>query len=154
MDTTYDEVTLTVTDEDVVEETYSDWIAGFDLGERTGFNEDYNNDGVPNGLKFFFGIDPREPSPGLSALAVDVSDGNKFTFTHPMGEGIPPGIQADYRWSKDLAAFHADGATDDGTTVSFERGESHEGMVTVTATMHGTPTDRIFVRLAVIQQDL
>jgi len=146
-----DEIAITLTE--IVQEGFNQWIAGFDLDERAGFNDDFNNDGVSNGMKYFFGIAPTEPSPGLSALAVDVQDGNKFTFTHPMGEGIPPGIHAEYRWSKDLVAFHADGSTDDGTTVTFERGEFHEGMVTVTATMHGTPTDRIFVTLFVTQID-
>ena len=149
-DTTYDEVTITVTDGDVVEPTYNDWIAGFDLGERTGFGEDYNNDGVPNGLKYFFGIDPREPSPALSVLAPDVSDASRFSFTHPMAEHLPADIHGEYRWTKDLANFHADGASDaDGTTVTFARGEPAEGMVTVTATIDGTPTDRIFVVLVV-----
>ncbi len=145
-DTTYDEVTIRITDAE--QENFGDWISGFGLTERSGFNDDHNNDGISNGMKYFFGIDPREPSPGLAPLALDVSEGNRFTFTHPMAEPPAPGIQAVYRWSKDLAAFHADGATDDGTTVIFERGQWHDGMVTVTATMSGTPTDRVFVTLS------
>ena len=142
-----DEISITIADS--VQESFEDWISGFNLSERAGFNDDYNQDGVSNGMKFFFGIDPGEPSPGLSNLALDVSDGNRFTFTHPMGDSVPSGIVVEYRWSKDLAAFHADGDTHDGTTVTFERGVSHNGMVTVTATMNGTPTDRIFVTLFV-----
>jgi hypothetical protein len=138
-----------------VEETFDNWISGFELeGGQTGFTEDYNNDGISNGMKYFFGVDPTEPSPGLSSLAVDVQDENKFSFTHPMADPPAPGVQAEYRWAKDLTEFHADGATDaDGTTVTFVRGETVDGMVTVTATLEGTPTDRIFVALVVTQME-
>lgn len=45
-----------------------------------------------------------------------------------------------------------DGASDeDGTTVTFDRGEPVEGMVTVTATINGAPTDRLFFVLVVTQ---
>ncbi len=143
-----DTVTITVTDS--VQESFGNWISGFALEERAGFNDDYNNDGVPNGIKFFFGIDPTAPSRGLSVIAPAVASPHQFTFTHPMAEGLPADIHGAYHWSKDLATFHADGASDgDGTTVTFVRGEVLDGMVTVTATMHGTPTDRIFVVLAV-----
>jgi hypothetical protein len=44
---------------------------------------DYENDlTISFTQKYFIGIDPREPSSGLSALAVDVSDGDRFSFTH------------------------------------------------------------------------
>ena len=151
-DTALDEVTITIAG--TAQETYSDWISGFDLGGQTAFDEDYNNDGVPNGLKYFFGIDPPTPSPGLSVLVPDISDANQFSFTHPMAENLTTGISAEYRWTKDLSTFHMDGTSDaDGTTVTFVRGELVEGMVTVTATINGTPTDRIFVVLVVTQDE-
>ena len=148
LDTTFDEVTITVTD--AVEETFSDWISGFDLGERSGFNDDYNQDGVSNGTKYFFGIDPREPSPALSVIAPEAASPSQFSFTHPMADGLPGNVHGEYRWTKDLATFSGDGATDeDGTTVTFVRSEPVDGTVTVTATINGTPTDRIFVTLFV-----
>ncbi len=145
-----DDTTITVVPE--TEDSFSDWIAGFDLGEQEGFDDDYNNDGVPNGLKFFFAIDPREPSPGLSIIAPEAANPHQFTFTHPMAEGLPANVEGEYLWSKDLATFHADGTTNgDGTSVTFVRSEPVDGMVTVTATIHGTPTDRIFVKLVVTE---
>ena len=151
-DTALDEVTITIAG--TAQQTYSDWISGFDLGGQAAFNDDYNNDGVSNGMKYFFGIDPTVPSPGLSVLAPDVSDGSHFSFTHPMAEYLTTGVSAEYRWTKDLSTFHTDGASDeDGTTVTFDRGEPVEGMVPVTATISGTPTDRIFVTLVVTQDE-
>ncbi|MCC5843171.1 MAG: hypothetical protein JJU05_02850 [Verrucomicrobia bacterium] len=143
-----DEVTITVLD--LVPESFDEWISGFDLDGQTGFNDVNTDDGVTNGMKYFFGIEPTEPGSGLSALALDVSDGNQFNFTHPIAEYFTRGIRAEYRWSKDLVAFHDDGATVEGTTVTFVRGErDEEGRVTVTATLDGTATDRIFVALFV-----
>ena len=70
-----------------------------------------------------------------------------------MAENLTTGISAEYRWTKDLSIFHMDGgaSNEDGTRVTFVRGEPVEGMVTVTATISGTPTDRIFVKLVVTQ---
>jgi hypothetical protein len=148
MDIGFDEVTITVTD--TVQQTYSAWIAGFDAGGQTGFNDDYNNDGVPNGLKYFFDIDPTVPSPGVMSLAMNAPAQHQFTLTHPLRDTVPADIHAEYRWSKDLVIYHADGATDsEGTTVTFARSEPVDGIVTVTATLNGTPTDRVFVTLAV-----
>ncbi len=147
-DTSFDEVTITVMEG--TEKTYFDWISGFGLSERSGFDDDYNRDGVSNGLKFFFGIDPREPSPGLSIIAPEAASPSQFSFTHPMAEDLPATVHGAYRWTKDLATFHGDGATDeDGTGVTFVRSEPIDGRVTVTATINGTPTDRIFVTLVV-----
>ncbi len=148
MDIGFDEVTITVTD--TVQQTYSAWIAGFDADGQTGFNDDYNNDGVPNGLKYFFDIDPTVPSPGVMSLAMNAPAQHQFTLTHPLRDTVPADIHAEYRWSKDLVIYHADGATDsEGTTVTFARSEPVDGIVTVTATLNGTPTDRVFVTLAV-----
>jgi hypothetical protein len=74
-----------------------------------------------------------------------------FAFTHPISENLAVDLTASYRWSKDLTSFHGSGDTEpDGTTVDFVVGTPSNGEVTVTATVSGTETDRVFVTVGVI----
>ena len=133
-------------------DTYADWIAGFPgVGGQTGFNDDPDGDGIPNGMENFFGTAPDEFSTGL--VAVEVA-GGAFTFTHPQNATPASDVVGAYLWSKDLATWHGDGASDgDGTTVSFdaETDTPSAGTTTVTATVAGTPTDKLFVTIEVTQ---
>ena len=89
-------------------------------------------------------------SQGLVPGAVDTG-ANTFTFTHPLNATPADDLTATYRWSTDLLSFHNDGATAGGTTVSFSAGTPSGGMVTVTATVTGTPVSALFVDVAVSQ---
>ena len=130
--------------------TYSRWIAGFPgVGALTGFNDDPDGDGNKNGLENFFGTSPSVVTAGVVPGA---KSGNTFTFTHPRNATPASDVSAAYRWSKDLAAFHAAGATDlDGTTVSIVATPNTPapGITTVTATVTGTPAARLFMRVEV-----
>jgi hypothetical protein len=132
--------------------TYSRWIAGFPgVGALTGFNDDPDGDGNKNGLENFYGTSPRVFTAGVVSGA---KNGNTFTFTHPQNATPAIDITAAYRWSKDLAAFHASGATDlDGTTVGFLATPNTPvpGITTVTATVTGPPAARLFMRVEVTQ---
>jgi hypothetical protein len=122
---------------------FADWIGGFSgLGGLTGFSDDPDSDGIGNGLENYFGTDPGVFSTGVVAGA---ASGGTFSFTHPIGDSPADDVSASYLWSKDLVNFHADGATVDGTTVSFSPGTPSGGMVSVTATVGGTPVGRLFV---------
>lgn len=51
----------------------------------------------------------------------------------------------------DRATFADDGNAYEGTTVTFSRGPSVGGFVTVTVSIFGTPIDRLFVDIRVQQ---
>jgi hypothetical protein len=129
--------------------TFANWISGYPaVGGLTGFNDDFDRDGIGNGLENYFGTNPSVASTGLVATGLT---GNTFTFTHPLGASPASDITASYRWSKDLASFHADGASAEGTTVTFSQGTPNAGMVQVTATITGAPLDRLFVTVGASQ---
>jgi hypothetical protein len=74
-----------------------------------------------------------------------------FIFTHPQG-ALADDLASAYQWSKDLQTFHGDLATDAaGTTVGFtiQADTPGQGTTTVTATVTGTPCDRLFLRAKV-----
>jgi lysophospholipase L1-like esterase len=133
--------------------TFAKWITdpafGIAPGQQ-GLDQDPDGDGIPNGMENFFGTHPGTCSRGLVADAVN-GGGDTFTFTHPLNATPADNLTASYRWSKDLATFTADGNPLDGTTVTFTRGTPAAGVVTVTATLSGTPLDRLFVQVAVTQ---
>jgi fibronectin-binding autotransporter adhesin len=145
---------LNVTGEVVGGDTFADWIATYPgVGAFTGFNDDADGDGVPNGVENFFGTHPAEFSAGLTVGEVN---GGTFTFTHPQSGTPASDVQAAYRWSKDLATFHASGASDgDGTTVTFttQPNTPAAGTTTVTATVTGTQVTRLFVDVRATQTE-
>lgn len=132
---------------------FSDWIAGYSVGGQTGLGDDPDGDGVDSGVENFFGTAPDAFTQGLVSGTVS---GGTFTFTHPQTGTIADDLTAAYRWSKDLQAFNADGATDgDGTKVDFtvQLNTPEAGTTTVTATVDpgGTATAELFVDVEVTQ---
>ena len=80
--------------------------------------------------------------------------GNQFTFTHALNASPASDLTPRYQWSADLVNFHQDGLTNGAgtTTVSFTRGASSGGLVSVMATVTGSLIpDRIFARVEVTQ---
>lgn len=127
----------------VATNTFANWISGYPaVGSLTAASDDYDQDGIGNALENYFGTNPAVFSTGVVATG---KSGNTFTFTHPLGANPASDITAAYRWSTDLASFHADGATAGGSTVTFAQGTPSGGMVTVTATITGTVPERLFV---------
>ena len=123
---------------------FSNWIAGkTGVDGQTGVGDDPDGDGNDNGVENFFGTEPGMFSRGLVAVA---ASGNTFTFTHPQGT-LADDLVASYRWSADLASFHGHGEADSETTVSFSTAADtpETSMTTVTATVTGTPMERLFV---------
>ncbi|NNM28514.1 MAG: hypothetical protein HKO57_03275, partial [Akkermansiaceae bacterium] len=131
--------------------SFADWIAGFDVGGQTGLTDDFDLDGLGNGVENLLGTDPSVSSTGLVSGTVS---GGTFTFTHPQNPDPATDLTATYRWSKDMANFLADGATDgEGTTVDFtaQLDTPEPGTTTVTATVSGAATGKLFVDVEVTQ---
>jgi hypothetical protein len=133
--------------------TFSRWISdpafGLAAGEQ-GLHQDPDGDGFDNGVENFFGTHPGRFSQGLVSGAVNTGAGT-FSFTHPVNETSASDLTATYRWSKDLSTFTADGNSFAQTTVTFTPGAPSGGSVTVTATINGTPVDKLFVDVKVTQ---
>ncbi len=149
-----DSNTVQITIENPSNNNYTSWLAGFDLGGQTGFNEDPDGDLITNGLESYFGTDPSSASgdANLSELTVD-PPAKTFTFRHPLNPNMASDIVAVYRWSPDLGTFHDDGATAGPTTVDFTQSTPTNGWVTVTATVTGTMPERLFTQIQVSQQN-
>jgi hypothetical protein len=134
--------------------SFSSWISnpafGLAPADRD-LSDDPDGDGVDNGVENFFGTHPGAFTRGLAA---GVRNGNSFTFTHPKSASPASDLTASYQWSKDLGSFLAGGATDGaGTTVTFttQADTPSPGFTTVTATVTGTGSSRLFSRVGVIQ---
>lgn len=134
-------------------ETFADWIAGKSgVGGQTAVGDDPDGDGIDNGVENFFGTEPGVFSEGVVVGTVNPGAGT-FSFTHPQGT-LASDLTATYRWSTDLVTFHDDGASSGGTTVNFSTNPNPVvpgTPTTVTATVTGTPVQKLFVRVEVVQ---
>ena len=72
-------------------------------------------------------------------------------LTHLVNDTSAADLTATYRCPKDLSTFTADGDSFAETTVTFTPGAPSGGSVTVTATITGTPVDKLFVDVKVTQ---
>jgi hypothetical protein len=130
---------------------FAAWIAGYPgVGGLTGFDDDADGDGIVNGLENVFGTDPSVSSAGVSQVA---KSGNTVTFQHPQSGFTASDVTAVYKWSTDLANFHASGATVGGSTVTIAPALNTPvaGTTTVTATVTGTQPSRLFLVLEATQ---
>ena len=91
---------------------------------------------------------------GMTAMAVTSGGSNTFVLVHPQNAAHADDVSAFYEWSTDMETYHSHGASNGaGTTVSFstQLNTPQAGMTTVTATITGTETSQLFVRLGVMQ---
>lgn len=127
---------------------FADWIATFpEVGLATGFDQDPDNDGLPNGLENVFGTNPSTSSQGVTGMSL-VAPGS-FRFEHPQSASQASDVTTTYTWSTDMTTWHADGATAGGTTVEFTATPATPavGTTTVNAVATGTIPSRFFVRV-------
>jgi len=127
--------------------TFAAWIAGFDLDPaQRGPADDPDGDSISNAMENFFGTHPGEPTEGIAMVAV--GEGT-FSFTHSQNPSPADNLIAAYRWSTNLTDFFGHGETNaEGTSVAFAS-STLNGLTTVDATLSGTPTNRLFVRITV-----
>ncbi|MCK5866629.1 MAG: hypothetical protein KAG87_15825, partial [Marinobacter adhaerens] len=134
---------------DFVENTFVDWISGFEVGGLTGFGDDFDQDGLANGLEAWYGSHPGEFSTGLDGLT---TDGTTTTFTHPRNVNPPSDLTGFYLWSPNLCDWYSGDGID---------GLAGEPTVTILPTTSGTTTTvtvtaseamrRLFLRVGVMQ---
>ena len=134
--------------------TFANWISNPTFGLAVAdqdLGDDPDGDGIVNGVENFFGTNPGTFTQGLAA---GIRSGNTFTFTHPQNASPVSDLTASYSWSNDLASFLVNGATDGAATkVDFttQPNTPSPGITTVTATVTGTATSKLFVRVNVTQ---
>ena len=142
----FDSVTLNPNPPD----NFAAWIGGFNVGSLNGFDDDADGDGIKNGLENVFGTDPSVANQGVTAVA---KSGSTVTFQHPQSGFPASDVIAAYKWSTDLATFHASGAASGGTTVTLTPALNTPtaGTTTVTATITGTQPAKLFLTLEATQ---
>jgi hypothetical protein len=125
---------------------FAAWIGGFNVGSLNGFNDDADGDGIKNGLENVFGTNPSVANQGVTAVA---KTGSTVTFRHPQSGFAASDVTAAYKWSTDLATFHASGAASGGTTVTIAPALNtpSAGTTTVTATISGSQPAKLFLTL-------
>lgn len=96
---------------------YSGWIAANYPDVTGGVNGDHDQDGIPNGVEYAFGLNPKSAN-ASSALPQPVRSGNNYgvTFTSPAGI---TGVTYGARWSSDLKTWQNITDTGSGNTHIF-----------------------------------
>jgi autotransporter-associated beta strand protein len=136
----------------VVGATYNDWIAGFPgAASATGFNQDADSDGVPNGVEHVLGTDPSASSSGLTHVSATA---NSLTFRATLANALATNVAPGIEWSSDLVEWKSsEAANASGTIVTIVVTGAFAGTTPdnlqyeLVATATGTPAKKIFVRL-------
>jgi hypothetical protein len=142
---------LSLYQEELPANTYASWIGGFAF---TGFvnpdlsaTGDPDADGLSNAVENLLGSSPEAFSPGLMPVA---SSAGNLVFRHTLSTTPASDLQAAYEWSRDLATWHASGASASETTVSFGAPAvitpGTPDLVEVMATVSGVGLTGVFAR--------
>ncbi|MFD0895546.1 ExeM/NucH family extracellular endonuclease [Luteolibacter ambystomatis] len=124
---------------------FNHWIAGFpQVGGMTGFRDDFDHDGIPNGLENFFGTHPGVANAGLTP--VSAASGH-FTFRHPHGGSVATDISGSYEWSGNLTDWHSSGETVGGTTVVIGTTPVSQDTLEVAADVTSGTASALFLRV-------
>ena len=128
--------------------TYASWLTA--NAPATGFVTDTDSDGIPNGVENVMGTNPNAFNQGLTEVS---STANSVTFKHKLNPSIASDVTYGYRWSTDLTEWKASTETNTGgTTATISASAPVSGVVTVTITITGGPTAKLFGQLVATQQ--
>jgi hypothetical protein len=126
-------------------------MGGFSVAGQTGFNDDYDKDGLVNALENILGSSPAVAGQGITQVS---RGAGTLVFRHTRNATPASDLTPSYEWSADLVNWNASGASAGGTTVTFGVPvvvtPGTPDLVEVTATVSGTAA-RVFCRLKVTQ---
>jgi len=135
--------------------TFSTWVGTFpSLGDATELMDDFDNDGLPNGIENYLGTAPDVSNQGLTQVSATAAS---LVFRHSRSNTPASDLTPSYEWSVNLGTWNASATTQGGTTVTFGTSVITNAevpandLVEVTATISGGPASRIFVRLKTVK---
>ena len=125
----------------------STWLSDFALSGLTGYSDDFDGDGLSNGLEFVLGSQPSEFTAQVMTL---VRDSEATRFQHSHNAMLPSDVDFHYEWSSDLITFQKSGETSNGLTVSLLpfRNVPSEGTTSVSVEADGE-AENLFFRMVV-----
>lgn len=130
--------------------SFATWFATYPVGGLTGFTDDPDRDGIPNGVENLLGTAPDSSSPGLSQIAATAAG---LTFQHTRSNSPSAGLTSSYEWSTDLQTWHPAAASADGLSVVIadailiDRSAPLNDLIQVTATITAGTAPQLHVRL-------
>ncbi len=135
--------------------TYSIWISGYPgVGSLTGVKDDFDQDGLPNGIENILGTAPNSFNAGLTLVS---STASTLVFQQTLSNTPASDLTASYEWSTNLTTWQASSATAGGITVTIatsiliDNTAPTNDVIQVTATVTGGTTNHLFVRLKASQ---
>ena len=133
--------------------TYSTWIASYPgVGGASGFGQNADADAIPNGVEYVLGTDPSKPTKGLHDVS---ATSGSLVFHHSLQNSLASDVTWCYEWSTNLVDWVLDGSAIGGITVTTSRRVVTPGSlasdIEVTATVTGSATSTLFLRLKVIR---
>lgn len=127
---------------------YAAWIAGYQVEGQDGFAEDFDKDGLSNGMESVLGSDPSLPSQGILSVS---GTSNSVTLQHERAETVPSDVGNSYEWSPDLVQWFSSGLGA-GLAVSVSDPEiivngTPNDLMEVTATLTSGQANALFLRI-------
>lgn len=130
----------------ISEYTFEAWINRYLVYELKGFDDDFDNDGLANGIEAILGTNPEVADTRVGNFQ---SNGLTTTMTHPIHEPALIDVLGSYEWSLDLQNWYMSDGIDgplSGATVTSAV-TTVDGMATITLTSSEL-LPQIFVRLS------
>lgn len=130
-------------------QSYGQWLSSIGgMDRRSGFDEDFDGDGMTNGLEKLFGSDPTVPSgPALRMQ----SDGTGRFLEHSRSALFGSDSTSGYEWTDDLTSWIPSGGIKNGVQVTLNpivSGGAGAEMKTIRVVPEvNGPANRLFFRL-------
>ena len=130
--------------------SFAAWLASFSLGALNGFGDDFDGDGLANGLENFLGTAPDQPNPGLTQIS---RSPDSLIFRHTRSNTPADGLVASYEWSANLSDWNASATLSGGISITLtptliiDRAAPENDLIEVSATPSGDLPEKLFVRL-------